>query len=257
MTSRTPVHWREYAIEAALLGMFMISAAAVTTAVDHPSSPVRQLLPEAFVRRALTGLAMGLTAAALVYSPWGRRSGAHFNPSVTLTFYRLGKIRGLDAAGYVAGQFVGGLAGIAVAATFLAPWIASPAVSFVATLPGPSGEAAAFGGELAISFLLMLAVLTVSNHARLTRFTGVVAACLVATFITFEAPLSGMSMNPARTFGPSVVGGLAHGLWLYFVAPPVGMLLAAEVYLRVMGRVAVHCARLHHVGPCLFCGRRT
>jgi len=252
MTNRPPLHWREYAIEAALLGMFMISAAVVTTFVDHPSSPLRQLLPETFARRALTGLAMGLTAAALVYSPWGRRSGAHFNPSVTLTFYRLGKIRGRDAAGYVAGQFAGAVAGIAVAAAFLSPWIADPTVSFVATRPGPSGEVAAFAGELGISFLLMLTVLTVSNHARLTRFTGVVAACLVASFITFEAPLSGMSMNPARSFGPSLVSGLAPGLWLYFVAPPAGMLLAAEVYLRVKGRVAIHCAKLQHAGPCIF-----
>src|SRR5215207_6882294 len=151
-----PLHWREYAIEAALLGMFMVSAAVVTTIVDHPSSPIRQLMPEALVRRAFTGLAMGLTAAALVYSPWGRRSGAHFNPSVTLTFYRLGKIGGRDAAGYVAAHFVGGVAGIAVAAAFLSPWIADPTVSFVATLPGSSGEAAAFAGELGISFLLML-----------------------------------------------------------------------------------------------------
>jgi aquaporin Z len=254
MASRTPLHWREYAIEAALLGIFLISAAVVTTIVDHPSSPLRRVLPEPFGRRALTGLAMGFTAAALVYSPWGRRSGAHFNPSVTLTFYRLGKIRGRDAAGYVAGQFAGAVTGIAVAAAFLSPWIADPTVSFVATLPGPSGEAAAFAGELGISFLLMLTVLTVSNHARLTRFTGVVAACLVAAFITFEAPLSGMSMNPARTFGPSLVGGLAQGLWLYFVAPPAGMLLAAEVYLRLKGGVAIHCAKLQHAGPCIFCG---
>ena len=74
--------------------------------------------------------------------------------------------------------------------------------------------------------------------------------------ITFEAPLSGMSMNPARTFGPSVVGGPAHGLWLYFVAPPLGMLAAAAFYVRVRGRAAVHCARLYHAGPCLFCEPR-
>jgi aquaporin Z len=254
MASRTSLHWREYAIEAALLGLFMVSAAVVTTIVDHPGSPVRQFLPQALVRRALTGVAMGLTAAALVYSSWGRRSGAHFNPSVTLTFYRLGRIRGRDAAGYVAGQFVGGVAGIAAAAAVLSPWIADPAVSYVATQPGEAGEAAAFAGELGISFLLMLTVLTVSNHERLTRFTGVFAACLVASFITVEAPLSGMSMNPARTLGPSIVGGLAHGIWLYFIAPPLGMLAAAEVYLRAKGRVAVHCAKLHHVGPCIFCG---
>jgi aquaporin Z len=255
MMSSDPLHWREYAIEAAGLALFMMSAAVMTTVLEHPSSPARHAIPDPFVRRGFMGLAMGLTAASLVYSPWGRRSGAHFNPSVTFTFYRLGKVPARDAAGYVTAQFVGGVTGIAFAAALLAPWIADPAVDYVATQPGPSGTAVAFAAELVISFLLMLTVLVSSNHARLMRLTGLFAAFLVASFITFEAPLSGMSMNPARTFGPSVVGGLARGLWVYFIAPPAGMLLAAEIYVRVRGHVAVHCARLLHTGPCVFCGR--
>ncbi|HEV8396364.1 MAG TPA: aquaporin [Vicinamibacterales bacterium] len=247
------LHWREYLIEAIGLGLFMVSAAFMTTLLEHPSSPIRLALPDPFVRRALMGLAMGLTAASLIYSPWGRRSGAHFNPSVTLTFFRLGKVSATDAAGYVAAQFVGGTLGIAAAAFLLRPWIANAAVNYVATQPGPGGDGVAFFGELAISFLLMLTVLTASNRARLARFTGLFAAALVASFIAVEAPLSGMSMNPARTFGPSLVGGLTHGLWLYFVAPPLGMLAAAELYTRIKGRVAVHCARLQHTGPCIFC----
>jgi aquaporin Z len=102
----------------------------------------------------------------------------------------------------------------------------------------------------------MLMVLLISNHARLNRFTGIFAGTLVASYILVEAPLSGMSMNPARTFGPSVVGGMARGLWLYFVAPPLGMLAAAEVYTRLKGR-AVRCAKLQHTLPCIFCQRAT
>src|SRR3954469_16982921 len=100
-------HWRECALEALELASFMISALLVTALFEHPASPVRQTLPNALARRALIGLAMGLTGAAIVYSPWGRRSGAHFNPSVTLTFLRLGKITRRDAAGYIAAHFVG------------------------------------------------------------------------------------------------------------------------------------------------------
>jgi aquaporin Z len=200
------------------------------------------------------GLAMGLTAMSLIYSPWGRRSGAHFNPSVTLTFLRLGKVPAQDALGYVSAQFAGAVLGTAAAAVLLAPWIANPTVNYVATVPGTAGLAAAFAGELAISFLLMTVVLTASNAPRVSRFTGVMAGVLVASFITFEAPLSGMSMNPARTFGPSLVGGVTKGLWIYFLAPPLGMLAAAEVYLRARGWCAVYCAKLHHDhGPCLFC----
>jgi aquaporin Z len=253
--NRSTLHWRESLIEAALLGLFMLSAAAMTSLLEHPSSPVRLVVTDAFARRVLMGLAMGLTAAALVYSPWGRRSGAHFNPSVTFTFYRLGKVSAADAACYVAAQFAGGVLGIAGAAGLLWPWIADARVNYVATVPGPGGTAPAFAGELVISFLLMLTVLTVSNRARLARFTGLFAAALVASFIAFEAPLSGMSMNPARTLGPSLVGGLGGGLWLYFVAPPLGMLAAAELYIRLNGRGRVRCAKLQHALPCIFCGR--
>jgi aquaporin Z len=241
-------------MEAAGLGAFMVSASTMTTLIEHPSFPIRGLIADAFVRRLLMGCAMGLTAIVLIYSPWGRRSGAHLNPSVTLTFLRLGKISTRDAIAYVSAQFAGGLLGIAAAAVLLAPWIAAPAVNFVATVPGPDGPGVAFAGEVAISFVLMTAVLVLSSLPRLAPFTGVVAGLLVATFISFEAPLSGMSMNPARTLGPSLVGDIADGLWIYFVAPPLGMLAAAEFVTRTRGRLAVHCAKLHHDdGPCIFC----
>jgi aquaporin Z len=92
----------------------------------------------------------------------------------------------------------------------------------------------------------MWLVLTVSNTARLMRFTGIFAGLLVATYITIEAPLSGMSMNPARTLGPAMLAHTARTLWIYFTAPPLGMLLAAEVYVRRHGVETVHCAKLHH-----------
>ena len=253
-----PLHWREYLMEVTGLGLFMVSAATMTSLLEHPASPVRELLPDPTMRRAAMGVAMGLTAAALIYSPWGRRSGAHNNPAVTLAFLRLGKISRRDALGYVAAQFVGGAAGIALGAWLLAPWIAHPAVNYVVTVPGPSGQAIAFAAEAAISFLMMFVVLMVSSYARLAPFAGLVAALLVATFITIEAPLSGMSMNPARTLGPDLVGDVFHGLWIYFVAPPLGMLAAAEVVSRLQHRLSVRCAKLYHdSGDCIFgCGAR-
>jgi len=246
-------HWPEYLMEVAGLGAFMVSAATMATVLEHPASPVHALLASSpMVRRALMGLAMGLTAAALVYSPWGRRSGAHLNPAVTLTFLRLGKISRRDAIWYGCAQFVGGVLGIAIASMILRQWISHPAVNYVVTAPGTLGAHVAFIAEAAISFLLMLVILSLSN-APSARFTGVVVACLIASFITFEAPLSGMSMNPARTLGPDVISAAWPGLWVYFVAPPLGMLGAAEFYLRVRGPRAIRCAKLHHDdGPCIF-----
>lgn len=252
MTASTR-HWPEYLMEVAGIGAFMVSAATMTTILEHPMSPVRAAIDAPVTRRALMGLAMGLTSAALVYSPWGRRSGAHLNPAVTLTFLRLGKITRHDAFWYGCAQFAGGIAGIGVAALVLRNWIGDPAVNYVATLPGQPGLAIAFIAEAGISFVLMLVILSASNHAPLARFTGIIVACLVASYITIEAPLSGMSMNPARTLGPDVVGQMWRGLWIYFVAPPLGMLTAAEVFVRVRGLHAVRCAKLHHdAGPCIF-----
>jgi aquaporin Z len=244
--NRSTWHWPEYLMEAAQLGAFMIAAAASAAILDHPASPVRQAIGDPLARRLIGGLLMGVTAIGLVRSPWGRQSGAHMNPSLTVTFLRLGKIAPRDAVFYVAAQFAGGAAGIVVAALLIGPAIAIPEVSYVATRPGPAGPLVAFAAELAISFVLMLTVLTLSNDARVAKHTPFVVGLLVATYITIEAPLSGMSMNPARTFGPALLARIWDSLWIYFVAPPIGMLLAAEAYVRVRGAHAVRCAKLHH-----------
>jgi aquaporin Z len=176
------------------------------------------------------------------------------NPAVTLTFFRLGKIAGADAAWYVAAQFAGGSAGILAAAWLLGGLPAHPAVNYVATVPGTTGSFLAFVAEVSISFVMMTTVLTVSNRPGAMRFTGLCAGALVAAFIVCESPLSGMSMNPARSFGSSVLSHTARTLWIYFTAPPIGMLLAAEWYRRRHGAAAIRCAKLNHPssGPCIF-----
>jgi aquaporin Z len=247
-------HWPEYAIEAASLGAFMVSALGFTLLLEHPASPVRAALQDALARRALIGCAMGATLLALVYNPLGQRSGAHFNPVFTLTFLRLGKIAPADAVLYATAQFVGAALGVAALALGLGNELDDAHVKFAITQPGAQGVAAAFAGELAIAFAQMLLVLAVSNTKRLNALTGVFAALGVATYITLEAPLSGMSMNPARTLASALGAGDFTALWLYFAAPALGMLLAAELYLRTAGPRRVHCAKLHHENaqPCIF-----
>lgn len=247
-------HWPEYLIEAACLGLFMVSACMFGTLFEHPGSPFRQAVSDPFLRRIPMGLAMGLTAMGLIYSALGQRSGAHMNPSVTLTFFRLGKLAGWDAVFYALAQFVGGIAGGMLSAAVLRGMLAHPAVNYVATLPGSGGAWTAFAAEVVISFLLMTVVLRASNSRTLTRWTGLFSALLVATYITFEAPFSGMSMNPARTLGSAVPGQIWTALWVYFTAPPLGMLLAAEVYARTKGPRAVYCAKFNHLNNkrCIF-----
>jgi aquaporin Z len=252
-------HWPEYAMEAFGLGLFMVSACMFGVLLEHPSSAARQMLPNAMFRRMLGGTAMGLTNILNVYSPWGKQSGAHINPSVTWTFFRLGKVKGEDALFYTASQFIGGIAGTLIAALLLKGLIEHPTVNYAATLPGDPGVAIAFVAEVLISFLMMSVILRVSNTQNIARYTGIFASLLVAMFITFEAPLSGMSMNPARTAGSAVSANLWTSIWIYFLAPPIGMLAAAEVYLKLRGRENVFCAKLHHQNSkrCIFCGART
>ena len=253
----TSLHWPEYLIEAGAICMFMVSAAVFAAVLYHPSSPISGAISNEFVRRGWMGLAMGSTAVATIYSPWGQRSGAHMNPAVTLTFFRLGKVARPDFVAYVTAQFTGAIVGIAAAAVALGGIVSDPSVNYITTLPGPTGDAVAFAAEAIISFVLMLTVLGVSNHRRLAPFTGLSAGLLVWTYITVEAPLSGMSMNPARTFGSALLARDYPGLWIYFTAPPIGMLLAAELFTRRYGIRRVLCAKLHHpaTGPCIFgCG---
>ena len=239
-------HWPEYLMEAGEAGCYLFSACTVATLLWHPASPLQAYLPNDAVRRLLMGAAMGGTIILIVLSAWGKQSGAHFNPAVTLAFYRLGKVASWDALFYCASQMVGAVGGVALATLVLWGAPAHTAVRFSATLPGSYGETAAFFAEVAVSFLLMLAVLVVSNHRVLAPYTRYFAAFLIASGIAFEAPLSGMSANPARTFGPAVCGGYWQSLWIYLTAPTLGMLAAGEIFLLGRRGKGPVCAKLDH-----------
>jgi len=230
----------------------MISAGLFTILLHHPSSPVLNFIPSEFTRRMLTGIAMGGTAVALFFSPLGKRSGAHFNPAVTLTFWRLGKVKKWDAIFYIVAQFIGAIVGVFTVTLFVREPLSHPAVNYAATLPGMQGMIVAFTAEFVIAFVLMSVVLRVSNTPHLARYTGLFAGALVASYITLESPLSGMSMNPARTFGSAFVGHLWTGLWIYFTAPVLAMQFAGALYLR--GKHTVYCAKYHHYNQhrCIF-----
>ena len=234
--------WRNYLIEAWALGMFMVSACFFVILLEHPDSPVHRALPDAFVRRLLMGLAMGITAVLLIYSPWGKRSGAHMNPAVTLANLQMERISWQNATWYILAQCAGGLA-----AVYLFKWtvnglIMDPHVSYAVTVPGPQGQWVAFIAEFTLSFLLLLLILFCSN-SRYASLTGWLAGTLLLLYITFEAPLSGMSINPARTLASALPAGLWTGWWLYLLAPITGMVSAGYVYRRWY--------RITHNGNCL------
>lgn len=230
----------------------MVSACVFGVLIFHPDSYLAEY--NASVRNIPMGVAMGLTAIAIFKSPWGKRSGAHINPAVTLTFLRLGKITPSDAFFYAVFQFAGAVSGVWLAWLFLGERLAVGEVRFVPTVPGMNGIALAFMGEFVIAFLMMSMVLFTSNHRGLSRSTPYFAGVLVAVYIAVESPISGMSMNPARTLGSAIVGNTWTAWWIYFTAPPLAMLAAAEVYVRRRGLKKVLCAKLDHGGKarCIF-----
>ena len=125
-------------------------------------------------------------------------------------------------------------------------------MNYVATQPGMAGALTAFTAEFVITAILMTVVLTVSNHPRFARFTGLCAGCCVATFITFEAPLSGMSLNPARSFASALAADWSS-LWIYFTAPPFGMLVAAQLFLWTQFAARDVRQTAARPGRCIFC----
>jgi aquaporin Z len=258
MTALTSLrtHWPEYLIEGWALGSFMVSAGVVATALGSQESSLGRAIVDPMLRNVIAGVAMGLTAIALIHSPWGQRSGAHMNPAVTLTFLRLGKTSGWDALFYVVAQIVGGTTGVLLVAALLGPAFTAAPVNYAVTMPGESGSAIAFVAELLISAALMFVVLSLSASQRFARFTGFAAGILVALYITFESPLSGMSMNPARTFASAAPGMMWDHYWIYVLAPLLGMLGAAQLFVAIQGWRRLACAKLLHPADqrCIHCG---
>jgi aquaporin Z len=235
-------HARLYLIEAFSTALLVGLAGVYTISVQSPGSPLHAWIADPFARRAAIGAAMGATVVAIAYSPWGRRSGAHLNPAVTFTFFRLGRVAPRDLAGYIIAQLLGALAGVAALSLIAREALAEPNVRWYVTVPGMLGVAAAFIGELATTTLLMSAILLTMRSLRLRAATPIVAGAIVALAIAFESPLSGTGLNPARSLATAAFSGIWDGLWIYFTAPIAGMLLAAYLFRDI----SIPCAKLVH-----------
>ena len=225
-------HWPNYCREAAGLAGFVLCAGGLATLLEYPGSPVNQAIGSPSLRHLALGAAMAVFVTTLVYSPWGKRTGAHINPAVTWSFYRLGRIGGWDALFYTIFQFAG-----ALLAPLLLLWVIGAPfgherIRYGTTQPGLPGEWVALAAEFAISFVMMLVLLFALGSQRWAKRSGLLIAALIGLYIAVETPLSGMSLNPARSFGAALLAGQWHGIWLYFAAPPLAMLLATELYRR-------------------------
>lgn len=179
------------------------------------------------VGHAGVSLVFGAVVAAMVFA-LGDLSGAHINPAVTVALWSAKRFPGRLVAPYVAAQCLG-----AVAAAGVLRLVLGTAGRSGATLPSIP-VAGAFGVELLLSFLLMLVVMAAATDNRAPRGIAPLAIGLaVGVCALVGGPLTGASMNPARSFGPALVGGQWTAHWLYWAAPIVGMLLAASAYAAI------------------------
>ena len=160
------------------------------------------------------------TVIAFVISRWGKRSGGHFNPAITFTFYRLGKVEFWDTWSYVIAQFLGAISGVALAKYMLRGALAHDAVRYAVTVPGVYGSTVAFVAELAISFFLMITVLCATNQKRLAPYTAYFVGVLIVLTLTSSPVRRFPSPSPStplvmRSFGLKVIGEI-EGRWMSF-----------------------------------------
>ncbi|MFO1429943.1 MAG: aquaporin [Candidatus Competibacteraceae bacterium] len=205
-------------------------------------SPIAQALPSEGQRRLITGFLFGTTGALIALSAVGKASGAHINPAVTLGFWLFRKLDVKTGLVYVVAQ----LAGAAVGALPLLAWGSmGRSVAFGATLPGEGYTTQAVVlGEVITTFTMISLLAVFLGFRRLRPFTPAIFPFLYALMVYWEAPLSGTSTNPARSFGPALVSGQWEGGWIYWVGPVIGSVAACLVCSFLAKRITV--AKLYY-----------
>ena len=210
-------NWRTYAAE--LLGTFTLVFIGTTAIVAAGRAAAPVLLVAAF--------AFGLALLAGLYA-FAEVSGGHFNPAVSLALFLDRRLPPGDLVGYLVAQFVGGI----LASIVLLIATSKKDVASTATVPSSNGTA--FLIELVMTALFVLVILQASRSERFGP-SALIAIPLTLLSVHLAAiPLSGSSVNPARTFGPDLIGNVWTGLWIYLIAPPLGAALAWLIHSTVV-----------------------
>ena len=216
------------------------------TLIYSHESPLKHWSLSSAGKSFLMGTAVALTTFLIIHSPFGRRTGAHFNPAITITYFYLDRVHHWDTLHYILSQFAGGLTGVLLAYEVFGSSLSSAPVSFVITTPGYFGSLMAFAAEFLLSGLMMGAVLFATNWRPLAKFSPIVIAGVTVFYYVLCPSISGFSVNPARSFASAFFARVWYGIWVYFVAPCAGMLAAANLYLRLRGPEQVYCAKIYH-----------
>jgi len=226
--------WREWGAELAGTALLMLGGLGAVTLVFGSHSPVAIMMPSRSLRLLLTGALFAATGSLIAVSPLGRLSGAHLNPAVSLAFWMSGKMHRHDIAAYVTAQCVGAVLGVAL---LRATWPDFASVGYGVTKPDPLiAPAAAVAIEAGMTALLVLTILIFVSRMRTARWTPLAVWVVVALLVWQGAPLTGTSLNPARSLGPALVAPNLHDLWIYLVGPPIGSILVTLLVVGGMRR---------------------
>jgi len=247
MNAHRPLPWKLFCAEMIGTALLVAIGLSIVILAFGRGSPVLRWLPSDGVRRALAGFLFGTTGALIALSPFGKVSGAHINPAVTLAFWLMGRLKTPHAVGYGVAQ----LAGAVLGALPLLAWGAmGKSISYGATVPSVAyGDGWALLGEAAATFALVFGLFSILRHRPLRIFAPALFPPLYAVMVWLEAPVSGTSTNPARSFGPAVIAAEWQGWWIYWLGPLLGTLCAVAVY-RWIGwhRSHIEVAKVHHFG---------
>lgn len=246
-TSWKTLNWSEYGAELLGTAFNILVGFSIITFNFGKGLPMERLIPAESPRLLINGLIFAGSGAIFAISPLGKLSGAHLNPCLSMAFWLQGKMHKKDLLGYIVGQFIGAILGTFLAVFLWGKYFVS--VNYSITLPGKGYPLwYVFLTEVFMTFLLVLSIFIFLTHHRLLRWTPVMVWLLVATMVWLGAPISGTSMNTARSIGPALAAWSWQHQWLYCIAPPIGALVAVGVFRLIsMGEREVLTGKLFHV----------
>lgn len=230
---------KAYASEFFGTAILMIAGISAVSLNFGEQAYLASLIPNETVRLALAGAGFGLGVVVVVYSALGQTSGGHLNPALTIAFWMQGKIETKKLAPYIASQCLGSLAGTWIVAMMLPTLSSSVGHGVTSVAEGISSGVAILLEALLVMILIIMIFWMTACHDR-SRYTGLAVLIYLMIFVPLVAPLTGTSVNPARSIGPAVYSGNYTDLFVYLVGPLTGAVAGTLIARHI----------LHHQPKC-------